>query len=171
MKRFTDGLMDFSKLETKVEKYDLKNLIEDLLFSLRPQTMFSQIKFNTDFDPELPMLELDAGQIQQVFLNLFNNAAESIKEKPDGKGEIWISSEYKPEEKKIWVKIEDNGTGIPPENLSKIFEPHFTTKKEGHGLGLVTSQKIIKNHKGEIKVESQLGEGTSFLISFPLSSS
>lgn len=171
MKRFTDGLMDFSKLETKVEKYDLKNLIEDLLFSLRPQTMFSQIKFNTDFDPELPMLELDAGQIQQVFLNLFNNAAESIKEKPDGKGEIWISSEYKPEEKKILVKIEDNGTGISPENLSKIFEPHFTTKKEGHGLGLVTCQKIIRNHKGEIKVESQLGKGTSFLISFPLSSS
>lgn len=171
MKRFTDGLMDFSKLETKVEKYDLKNLIEDLLFSLRPQTMFSQIKFNTDFDPELPMLELDAGQIQQVFLNLFNNAAESIKEKPDGKGEIWISSEYKPEEKKILVKIEDNGTGISPENLSKIFEPHFTTKKEGHGLGLVTCQKIIRNHKGEIKVESQLEKGTSFLISFPLSSS
>lgn len=171
MKRFTDGLMDFSKLETKVEKYDLKNLIEDLLFSLRPQTKFSQIKFNTNFDPELPMLELDAGQIQQVFLNLLNNAAESIKEKPDGKGEIWISSEYKPEEKKIWVKIEDNGTGISPENLSKIFEPHFTTKKEGHGLGLVTCQKIIRNHKGEIKVESELGKGTSFLLSFPLSSS
>jgi PAS domain S-box-containing protein len=171
MKRFTDGLMDFSKLETKVEKYDLKNLIEDLLFSLRPQTKFSQIKFNTNFDPELPMLELDVGQIQQVFLNLFNNAAESIKEKPDGKGEIWISSEYKPEEKKIWVKIEDNGTGISPQNLSKIFEPHFTTKKEGHGLGLVTCQKIIRNHKGEIKVESELGKGTSFLLSFPLSSS
>src|SRR3990170_3214177 len=171
MKRFTDGLMDFSKLETKVEKYDLKNLIEDLLFSLRPQTKFSQIKFNTNFDPELPMLELDAGQIQQVFLNLFNNAAESIKERSDGKGEIWISSEYKPEEKKIWVKIEDNGTGISPENLSKIFEPHFTTKKEGHGLGLVTCQKIIRNHKGEIKVKSELGKGTSFLLSFPLSSS
>ncbi len=171
MKRFTDGLMDFSKLETRVEKYDLKNLIEDLLFSLRPQNKFSQIKFNSDFDPELPLLELDVGQIQQVLLNLLNNAAESINEKSEGKGEIWISSQYKPEEKKIWVKIEDNGTGISPENLSKIFEPHFTTKKEGHGLGLVTCQKIIRNHKGEIKVESQLGKGTSFLISFPLSSS
>jgi signal transduction histidine kinase len=104
-------------------------------------------------------------------LNLFNNAAEAIKSKPEEKGKISVSCQYKPEEKKIWVKIEDNGTGISPENLSKIFEPHFTTKKEGHGLGLVTCQKIIRNHKGEIKVESELGKGTSFLLSFPLSTS
>jgi len=170
MKRFTDGLMDFSKLETQVEKYDLKNLIEDLFFSLKPQNKFSEIRFNTNFDPELPLLELDVGQIQQVFLNLLNNAAEAIRAKPEGKGEIWISCEQSPEEGKVWVKIEDNGIGIPSENLSKIFEPRFTTKKDGHGLGLVTCQKIIKNHKGEIKVESQLGKGTTFLISFPLSS-
>ncbi|MDP2960819.1 MAG: ATP-binding protein, partial [candidate division Zixibacteria bacterium] len=167
MKRFTDGLMDFSRLETQVEKYDLKNLVEDLLFSLKPQSKFSGIKLNHYFDPELPLLELDGGQIQQVFLNLLNNAAEAIRTKPEGKGEILISCEYKPLEKKVWVKIEDNGPGIPPENLSRIFEPHFTTKREGHGLGLVTCQKIIKNHTGEIKVESQVGKGTTFLISFP----
>jgi len=167
MKRFTDGLMDFSRLETQVEKYDLKNLVEDLLFSLKPQSKFSGIKLNHYFDPELPLLELDGGQIQQVFLNLLNNAAEAIRIKPEGKGEILISCEYKPLEKKVWVKIEDNGSGIPPENLNRIFEPHFTTKKEGHGLGLVTCQKIIKNHRGEIKVESLVGKGTTFLISFP----
>lgn len=171
MKRFTDGLMDFSKLETKVEKYDLKNLIEDLFFSLRPQNKFSEIRFHTYFDSELPLLELDVGQIQQVFLNLFNNAAEAIRTKGEGKGEIWISCTQNPEERSVCVKIEDNGTGIAPENLSKIFEPHFTTKKEGHGLGLVTCEKIVKNHKGKIKVESQLGKGTTFLLSFPLSSS
>lgn len=170
MKRFTDGLMDFTKLETQVEKYDIKNLIEDLLFSLRPQSKFSEIKFNTSFDPELPFLELDIGQIQQVFLNLFNNAAEAIKAKSKVKGEISISCIHRPEEGRVLVKVEDNGTGIPAENLNRIFEPHFTTKKDGHGLGLVTCQKIIKNHKGEIKVESQLGKGTTFLISFPLSS-
>ena len=167
MKRFTDGLMDFSRLETQVEKYDLKNLVEDLLFSLKPQSKFSGIKLNHYFDPELPLLELDGGQIQQVFLNLLNNAAEAIRSKPEEKGEILISCEHKPLEKKVWVKIEDNGPGIPPENLNRIFEPHFSTKREGHGLGLVTCQKIIKNHTGEIKVESQVGKGTTFLISFP----
>lgn len=171
MKRFTDGLMDFSKLETQVEKYDLKNLIEDLLFSLRPQSKFSGIKFSTNFDPELPLLELDIGQIQQVFLNLFNNAAEAIRaSRQEGKGEINISCTQDPEKGKVWVKVEDNGTGIPQENLNRVFEPHFTTKKDGHGLGLVTCQKIIRNHKGEIKAESRMGKGTIFLISFPLSS-
>ena len=170
MKRFTDGLMDFSKLETRVEKYDLRNLIEDLLFSLRPQKMYSGIKFKTDFDPELPLLELDVGQIQQVFLNLFNNASDAIRAKPEVKGEIRISCSYNSEEGKVWVKVEDNGTGISKKNLSRIFEPHFTTKKEGYGLGLATCEKIIKNHQGEIKAESQSSKGAAFLVCFPVTS-
>jgi len=168
MKRFTDGLMDFSSLETQKVDYNLKNLIDDLLFSMKPQKQFSEIKFVANFDPNLPKLKLDVGQIQQVLLNLIKNAADAIKRKKEKNGRIAISTSYNRYKNKAEIKIEDNGAGIPKENLEKIFEPRFTTKKGGHGFGLVTCMKIAGNHKGKISVESKVGKGSIFTLSLPI---
>jgi len=167
MKRFTDGMVDFSKLETKITEYDLRTLIEDLIFSLKPQKQFSGIKFEINFDPELLPLPMDVGQIQQVFLNILNNAADSITTIPEASGTINIATTYVKREKLVEIKISDSGPGIPAESLPRIFEPHFTTKKDGHGFGLVICEKIIKNHKGSISVESS-SEGTTFTITLPI---
>jgi signal transduction histidine kinase len=168
MKRFTDGLMDFSKLESRMVEYDLRTVIQEVVFSLKPQKRFSSVKFVTRFDPELPLLSMDVGQIKQVFLNLFNNAAEAINTLPQAKGTIAITTSYLEEEEKAEVKIKDTGHGIPEELLEKIFEPRFTTKKHGHGFGLVTCQRVIRNHRGKITVESGTGQGTTFTITLPV---
>ena len=169
MKRFTDGMVDFSKLETKITEYDLRILIEDLIFSLKPQELYSGIKFETKFDPELPPLPMDVGQIQQVFLNLLNNAVEAMKTSPSTPGSLAIQTTYVKREELAEIKITDTGPGIPKELLSKVFEPHFTTKKSGHGFGLVICEKIIRNHKGRIIVESS-SAGTTFTITLPTKS-
>jgi PAS domain S-box-containing protein len=167
MKRFTDGLMDFSKLETKITDYSLRTLIEDLIFSLKPQKQFSDIRFVTDFDPEIPPLPMDVGQIQQVFLNVLNNAAESINTLPHPQGTISLSAAFGKRTNTVEVKIHDTGPGIDRAVLPRIFEPHFTTKKGGHGFGLVICERIIKNHNGEIFAESS-PDGTSFTITLPV---
>lgn len=167
MKRFTDGLMDFSKLETRITEYNLRTLIEDLIFSLKPQKQFSAIEFETQFDPDLPTLCMDVGQIQQVFLNVLNNAAEAIAGLSEPQGTISITASHSKRERLVEVKISDTGPGIPPELLRRIFEPHFTTKKDGHGFGLVICERIINNHRGEISVESS-DDGTTFTVILPL---
>jgi PAS domain S-box-containing protein len=166
MKRFTDGMVDFSKLETKITEYNLRTLIEDLIFSLKPQKLYSTITFLTDFDPSLPSMPMDVGQIQQVFLNIFNNAADAMLTLPEPQGTINITTTYVKREEIAEIKICDTGPGIPPELLSKIFEPHFTTKERGHGFGLVICDRIIKNHKGKILVEGS-SKGTTFTITLP----
>ncbi len=176
MKRFTDGLMDFSKLEAEIVNYDIRHLIEELLFSLKTQNRFKKIHFSVEMDPDLPKAAVDVGQIQQVIMNLLNNAADAIeeragKESTDGKysyrGRIEIKTTANPEKSQVFINLIDNGIGIPDEAKVKIFQPHFTTKETGHGLGLANCLKIIKNHKGEINVSSRPGEGTSFMITLP----
>jgi len=167
MKRFTEGMVDFSKLETKITEYDLRILIEDLVFSLKPQETFSKIRFQTSFDPALPPLPMDVGQIQQVLLNLFNNAAEAMHSQETSPGTLSIATTYVKREEMAEIKVSDTGSGVPPELLSRIFEPHFTTKQSGHGFGLVICEKIIKNHKGVINVESS-PSGTTFTITLPV---
>jgi two-component system nitrogen regulation sensor histidine kinase GlnL len=167
MKRFTEGMVDFSKLETKITEYDLRILIEDLIFSLKPQEMFSNVRFQTCFDPTLPPLPMDVGQIQQVLLNLFNNAAEAMHSHETSTSTLSITTTYVNREEMAEIKVSDTGSGISPELLSRVFEPHFTTKQSGHGFGLVICEKIIKNHKGVINVESS-PSGTTFTITLPV---
>ena len=168
MRRFTDGLMDFSKLETQKVQYDLVRLLEDLLFSLRPLKLYSRIKILTRYDNNLPQLWIDVGQIQQVILNLLNNGAEAILAKSSEGGIIYLTVSHLGDKGMVEVKISDTGTGIDPANLPRIFEPHFTTKKEGHGFGLFTCQKIVKNHGGSIRVESKPGQGSTFTATLPV---
>jgi signal transduction histidine kinase len=176
MKRFTDGLMDFSKLETEMVNYDIRHLIEELLFSLKTQSRFKQILFSVDFGNNIPIVQIDVGQIQQVLMNLLNNAADALTQKADGekkKGnndfsrKIDIQCSFDETADKLKISISDNGCGISEESRQKIFQPHYTTKDSGHGLGLANCLKIIKNHHGDIDLTSRLNEGTTFIIILP----
>lgn len=165
IKRFTDGLMDFSKLETEMVNYDLRHLVENLLFSIKTQRKFRGVTLDVTFAPDLPDVNIDVGQIQQVLLNLMNNAVDAMQsvEKP----EIKIACRYEKTAEALIITVSDNGHGMNEDVRQKIFQPHFTTKANGHGLGLSNSRKIILNHGGEITVESSPGKGTAFTIRLP----
>ncbi len=175
MKRFTDGLMDSSKLDGEFINYDVKRLLEDLLFSLRAQMRFKEILFTTDLSGPLPNIQMDVGQIQQVFLNLMNNAADALEERQEKEADdssyekrICISTKIDEGKKSITVEFSDNALGMDAETLSKLFQPHFTTKKDGHGLGLANCKKIAARHGGSLPAESKPGEGSLFRLTLPL---
>ncbi len=175
MKRFTNGLMDFSKLETEYVAYDVNHLIEDLLFSLKAQSRFKDILFSLDLAEGLPRIEIDVGQIQQVLMNLLYNAADAIAEKEkkgttksgDFDKKIIIKAYRDPQESIVGISVTDNGCGITEENMKKIFQLHFSTKQTGHGIGLSNCKKIIESHNGDITIDSKAGEGTTFTIILP----
>ncbi|HEU4436243.1 MAG TPA: ATP-binding protein [candidate division Zixibacteria bacterium] len=169
MRRYTDSLMDFSKLEPEMREFDLRRLVEDLLFSLKPQKSFAHIRFFTHLPANLPPVTIDVGQVQQVFFNLIKNAAEAIKDSEKNTGSIEISATFRPEKDCIELKVKDDGPGIPAGNLTRIFEPRFTTKPTGHGLGLANCRRIMQAHGGKITVESRPGAGTTFVLSFATS--
>ena len=112
------------------------------------------------------MVVLDPSQVERVFLNLIINAADAM----DGNGTLTLTTRHNQENKTIEIKVQDTGHGISNENMEKIFDPFFTTKETGHGvgLGLAISYGIVKEHNGTISVESELGKGTTFTVSFPL---
>ncbi|MGH8004918.1 MAG: sensor histidine kinase, partial [Limisphaerales bacterium] len=146
-----------------------RRLVEDLLFSLKPQKSFAHVRFFTHLPANLPPVTIDVGQVQQVFFNLIKNAAEAIRDSGKNSGSIEISAAFRPEKREIELKVKDDGPGIPPENLNRVFEPRFTTKPTGHGLGLANCRRIMEAHGGKIMVESRPGAGTVFVLSFPVS--
>ena len=123
-----------------------------------------------DLQEDLPLVECDSSQIQQVLLNLVLNGAQAMQ--PRGGGKLTIRSRLIPQEESVELCVQDTGEGIAPENLSKIFDPFFTTKAEGKGvgLGLAVLYGIVKAHEGEIEVISQRNEGTTFTVTLPLKS-
>ena len=172
--KLTQQLLTFAKGGAPVkETTELKELIrETTQFSLRG----SNIQYRTSISPDLWIAEVDKGQISQVIGNLVINAQQAM---PEG-GTINIKAENVnvtsednfplKEGNYIKISIEDKGHGIPEEQLTKIFDPYFTTKQKGSGLGLATTYSIIKRHGGYITVESELGVGTTFHIYLPASS-
>ena len=182
MKRFTDGLMDFSKLDSEFLRYDLKRLVEDLLFSMRAQTRFKEILFTTEIDASIPQINIDVGQIQQIFLNLFNNAADALEERErherkiaEEKGEessyekrLGINIHLDESKEHIVAEVIDNALGMTEETLKNLFRPHYTTKESGHGLGLANCKKIAARHGGSLIAKSKFGEGAMFRLTLPV---
>ncbi len=167
----TQMLMTFSKGGEPVKKtLDISKLLRD---SSRLVLSGSKVRCEFMIKDELLFIEADEGQINQVFNNLIINAMQSM---PDG-GTIRISAENinVPQDEKLLlndgkyvkISISDKGTGIPAENLTKIFDPYFTTRKKGSGLGLTIAYHIVRKHKGYIKVESEEGKGSIFTVYLP----
>ena len=166
MKRFVEGLMDYASLKTSREMASMNSIITDVLSFVSVQRKFKAINILTDLQKDLPPFDIDSDQIAQLLLNFLNNAADSISELPGHKGIISIKTYL--EENKAILQVEDNGAGIDPEIKEKLFRAHFTTKKGGHGYGLITCQRIIQNHDAVVNVYSEKGKGARFLIEFPI---
>jgi len=156
-------LKNFSRLdEAVIKEVDIHEGIDSTLNILHHKIK-NKINVHKDYG-NIPKLSCYAGQLNQVFMNIIDNAAQAIKEN----GDLHIKTYT--ENNNVVIIIEDSGSGIEKDHLSKIFDPFFTTKPvgEGTGLGLSISYKIIKNHKGNVVVESECGKGTKFILTFPL---
>jgi PAS domain S-box-containing protein len=156
-------LRSFARLdEAELKTVDIHEGLEDTL-TLIHHEIKHDITVRKNYG-DVPLIACFPGQLNQVFLNLLVNARQAIK----GKGEITIATYTSA--KKVFIRIADTGSGISKENLSKIFDPGFTTKGVGvgTGLGLAICYKIMQDHKGEITVESELGKGTAFTVILPM---
>jgi len=169
MEAMARGLMDFSRAELNIERVDLNALIQRSVEFVRTQNRFDGVEWDLRLSEQVPALRADPGQLQQVLLNLFMNAADALKEKPSARGIIGVTTSADERGRLVRVVVTDTGPGIAASNLTRIFEPHFTTKAEGHGFGLSTSYRIVTNHGGRITAESPPGQGACFTITLPVS--
>jgi signal transduction histidine kinase len=159
------NLKDFSRLDrSKVSSFNLNEGLESTLMLARHELKNHTIKKSFG---DIPSITCSPSQINQVFLNLINNAAQAIE---TGRGVITLTTRRHDAEH-VAVEVQDNGVGISPEVLPKIFDPFFTTKEvgKGTGLGLSIAYKIVEQHGGRISVDSAVGVGTKFTVVLPLS--
>lgn len=159
------NMLSFSKPEEEQRRpVNLNELIEGILLIVDKQMQEANIKIKTYLDPKIPEIMASTNQMRQVMLNMIKNAKEAM---PKG-GTLMIATGR--DKDRVLIHIRDTGVGIPEENKSKIFEAFFTTKQKvkGVGLGLSVCYGIVKDHGGEIKVESEEGKGTTFTISLPI---
>lgn len=171
IKRRSEGLLKFTESYrnlNKITKLDLKkvlvrNLFENLSNLMQPTLEKKHIELEIILrDPTLA-IEADINLLEQVVINLLVNAIEAVKDREEPR--ITLSAELQPNNKTI-VKIADNGVGMPPELLDKIFIPFFSTRKTGSGIGLSLCKQIMLLHKGNIQVQSAEGKGSAFLLQF-----
>ncbi len=162
---YLSELLNFSKaLVINLLHVNINEIIEQVIKEIPYKTLFSEVAIIKGFASDLPLLNADPERLKQVFVNIIKNAAESMVEVENKRLEIKTQQE----ENKIKITIADTGKGISEENLKHIFDPFFTTKGKGTGLGLAVCHRFIDAHKGEIRVESKVGEGTTFIIKLPI---
>ncbi len=157
-----DFLFAVRPMDTKLEEQDLNQVLRDLFNFLQYELKESGVKLEVKLAEQLPKIKIDEKYIKQALLNLVKNSLYAM---PNG-GSLIVKTGKAGGA--VLLKITDTGTGIPDELQDKIFEPYFTTKDFGTGLGLTLVYKIIREHMGEIAVKSKEGEGTTFTISFPI---
>jgi two-component system, NtrC family, sensor kinase len=143
---------------------DINRIVEKSLTILDNEMRLRHIQLEKSLSPEIKETLLDENQLEQVFVNLLLNAIQAVNEN----GVITVRTRPGPRRESIVAEVTDTGCGIASDNLDKIFEPFFSTKKEGSGLGLAVSYGIIQNHQGRIEVESREGESTCFRITLPI---
>ncbi len=160
-----DFLFAVRPVNCKFEKTNVNKLLSNIVEFVRKEASDNNCKITTKFEPYLPKIDLDEGLIRQAILNIIKNAINANDKK---NGNILITTNL--DKDKLEVEIADNGHGMNEKTLDKIFEPYFTTKDNGSGLGLTVVYKIVKEHNGEIFVQSKKNKGTKFTLVFPISS-
>ena len=147
------------------QETDIHALLDQVIETACLGSNFEGVEIMRHYDPAVPVIMADSDQLRQVFVNLLDNAAEAM---PSG-GSITLTTRPVGVQW-IEIKVSDTGCGIPAENLGKLFTPFFTTKVlgKGTGLGLSIVYGIIKMHRGQINVQSTVGEGTTFTITLPV---
>ncbi|MEK6790543.1 MAG: ATP-binding protein [Deltaproteobacteria bacterium] len=167
-----NDMLDFSRpARLRIKELNIHKVLDSVILLLKDGFPDAFVK---GYDPSLPPISGDEGQLTQVFLNLIKNAGEALG--TDGRIEITtriltefhIIAEGFPAGKTASIEIRDNGCGIKKDDLERIFTPFYTTKPKGSGLGMAISLKIIKEHGGHLKVDSTLGKGTAITVYLPL---
>ncbi|HEX4421496.1 MAG TPA: ATP-binding protein [Kofleriaceae bacterium] len=147
----------------KLARESLNAIIGDLVGFVRSDLATRHVELDTDLDPADPPSHVDANQIRQCLINLVRNAADAVAAKGSGR----VTLRTRGGDRRIEIAVEDNGVGIPSELIPRLFDPFFTTKERGNGLGLALTQQIIRDHGGDIQVNSRVGRGTTFTLSIP----
>ncbi len=167
--RIVTDLLAFSR-RSKPQRVpgDLNKLVRSTLRLVGHKLKLTNAETVLALQEDLPLVECDPSQIQQVILNLILNGAQAMQ--PKGGGNLTVRTRLLPDRENVELCVSDTGEGITPENLAKIFDPFFTTKAEGKGvgLGLAVLYGIVKAHDGEVEVSSRRNEGTSFSVTLPL---
>jgi len=164
-RKITHNMLGFARrMEHRLDDVEINNVLNQTIELLQSHAQTNNIEISKDFQSELPIIESDQSQLQQVFLNLINNAIDAVEK--DGLIEV----KTRKKDSQIVVAIKDNGPGVAEEHLKKVFDPFFTTKETGKGigLGLSVSYNIIKKLGGTIKVESKISEGAVFSVKLPI---
>jgi two-component system, sporulation sensor kinase E len=146
----------------KLVPLHLEKLLEESLEFLKPQLEDREIIVRTELAPDLPAVLGDPDRIKQALYNVVKNAVEAIGRK----GELWVKVEAT--DTHCVVSFSDTGGGIRPEHMGRVFEPYFTTKSTGTGLGLLVVRRVMQEHKGKLELQSEVGKGTTVRLFFPL---
>jgi two-component system, NtrC family, sensor histidine kinase HydH len=166
LNRVITELLDFARpKDPQRDLHSLGEIVEHTLKLLEPELTKRNVAVEKAFSPDVPSIRVDRDQVSQALLNLLLNSMESM----DGDGKIRIDLRKSNFHPSMELVLSDTGKGIPPEDLGKVFDPFFSTKRKGTGLGLAIVHQIVESHKGEITVESREGEGTTFRIILPMS--
>jgi signal transduction histidine kinase len=165
-KNIIQDLKSFSRMEeASITDVDLAHEI-DLTLNILHNKIKNKAEVHKEYPEVIPKIEAFGGQLNQVFMNILDNAVGAI----ENTGDIWIRIKEDTEKKHVIIEFEDNGMGMDEETIRKVFNPFFTTKPvgQGTGLGMSITYKIIKNHQGDIRVESKENVGTKFIIELPI---
>jgi len=146
----------------ELKPISLNDIVIDTVTLLGPEIDNREVNLEQHFADELPIAPLDEVQVKQALVNLIKNAIQAMTQG----GTLTLTTLA--ETDGVWVHVTDTGGGIPQEKINRIFQPYFTTKEKGSGLGLMIVQRIVREHGGRIELESNTGEGTTFRIWFPL---
>ena len=169
IKIITKSLTEYSRADSGMlnEKVDVNKVVEMAILITGNLIKKSTNNFVVEYGKELPLVDGNSQQLEQVVINLINNACQSLK---DTSSKIKVMTYFNIERKKVRIKVEDEGVGINESDLKYITDPFFTTKRNmgGTGLGLSVSYNIVKSHGGTILFNSQSGKGTSVRVSFPV---
>ncbi|MBL7204473.1 MAG: GAF domain-containing protein [Desulfobacteraceae bacterium] len=164
-KTIIQGLLQFSRHnEPQRVLSNINDIIESAMGIVGNEFHLRHVRVRKQLDKDIEKTCLDENQIEQVFINVLLNAVQAVEEN----GLVTVQSAVDAEQSKIHVEIADNGCGIAPDDIKKIFEPFFSTRANGTGLGLSVSYGIVKNHQGDIRVFSEPGQGTRIIIEFPI---
>ncbi len=160
-RKIITSLLDFARqTEPTKNLCKINDVVSESLVLIRKQAAFDDVVIVQDLAEDIPAINLDKDQMQQVFINIILNAMQAT----DSGGKISVSTTFIPVDEVVEIAISDTGKGIPAENIEKIFDPFFTTRESGTGLGLAISHGIIEGHGGNIDVKSKPGNGTTFSI-------
>lgn len=157
-----DFLFAVRPMDTRLRLSPICRTLDEICNFVEPELHEHNVSLTRDIATSLPKLEFDENLLKQALLNLIKNAMNAM----EGGGRLTLQSRL--DGNQVLIKVIDTGIGMDDETLQKIFEPYFTTKASGTGLGLTVVYKIMKEHKGDITVTSKRGEGTCFTLSFPV---